>query len=81
MNRLNDGGQAFPKGLDELSGMTIRDYFATHAMRGLIIAQPDWGKDEGSDKQIAYIAYHLAGAMLTERDKLSCASRELGATD
>ncbi len=67
-----DGGPAFPHAdLDDLdhirgmkSGMSLRDYFAAHAMQGLCAADPDLALP--ADK-IADLAYEQADAMLKVR--------------
>lgn len=75
MSGINDGGPAFPisdtyHGIGNIergeSGMTIRDYFASRAMQGLI-AQSD-GTALHSDPEIgALYAYRMADAMLKAR--------------
>jgi len=61
---INDGGSAFPTetlhGQDY--GMTLRDYFAAAALRGLV--------DEGHGlREIADECYLLADAMLERRKR------------
>lgn len=66
MKKLN-GGTAFPvPGLsndESFNGMTLRDYFAAHALQGVMLANfsaPDlWAAD----------AYKIADAMILERAK------------
>lgn len=72
MNKINDGGPAFPnvpegagsRWADWDMGMTLRDYFAGKAMQG-ICAHPDtWGC---RIPEIAEKAYAMADAMLAAR--------------
>lgn len=72
----NTGGNAFPlqkinsPGCSVHYGITIRDYFAAHAMakitsdKGVLI-----GDREAIIQDIAETSYKIADAMLTERDK------------
>jgi hypothetical protein len=76
------GGPAFPVTEWHLNGsthsdwrgMTVRDYFASKAMQGLISC-PDWresaGEDVGMDASdyTASAAYVMADAMLKARQK------------
>ena len=48
--------------------LTLRDYFAAKAMQGLISGTSLWSHDE-DDSGIAECAYHIADAMLKEREK------------
>jgi hypothetical protein len=64
MSTKDDGGAAFP-----VAGMTLRDYFAAHAMQalitGLAAARPDnW---RSSDQWAPAQAYMVADAMLKAR--------------
>jgi hypothetical protein len=53
-------------GLEEdQQGMSLRDYFAGQALTGLI-ANPTNG---GDGKELVYLAYRIADAMLEEREK------------
>lgn len=67
MDKINDGGPAFPVsdlGAHGQFGMTLRDYFAAKAMQG-ICAHPDtWGL---TVPQITERAYLVADAMLRAR--------------
>ena len=76
MSAPNDGGPAFPFGqFSETTGqpingyynpgMSLRDYFASAALQG-ILASPD---TMGSQPSIAGYAYQFADAMLAERAK------------
>ncbi len=47
------------------SGMTLRDYFASKAMNGLI----SMGGNQGTPQECAKYAYEYADAMLEERTK------------
>ncbi len=65
------GGSAFPwngqlnRDLEELSGMTLRDYFAAKAMQALVpgISGDNWENITASQ------AYIMADAMLEARKK------------
>lgn len=76
MNKINDGGPAFPNVPDGAGsrwadwdmGMTLRDYFAAKAMQAQLTAfwametHHGWSHDE-----IAREAYAIADAMLAAR--------------
>lgn len=65
----DDGGPAFPAAATNLtfasSGMTMRDYFAAHAVQAML-SDPNWREDM-SFKDTAYAAYKQADEMLEER--------------
>ena len=66
---INDGGPAFPRtGSDghtqPQSGMTLRDYFAAAALKGML-SDSDGG---GSGSEFAQAAYSCADAMLKARE-------------
>ena len=68
------GGYAFPGEDADFNnrGMTLRDYFAAHAMTALVAERPLSLTSNPSQRaldreQIAYDAYEMAEAMLTER--------------
>jgi hypothetical protein len=86
----NDGGPAFPSldiweqyneakcgysvTSEVTAGMTLRDYFAAHAL-GSILSQKDWaryltndGNDDGNARAAA-VSYALADAMLKAREQ------------
>lgn len=75
MNKLNDGGPAFPHANTRNDGMTLRDYFAAKAMHvfidrlynltkdGMMISNGDTGIAEVA----AYKAYAMADAMIKAR--------------
>lgn len=75
-----DGGPAFPvtPSYDEgvnmaYSGMSLRDYFAAAAMRGILAGEPhspEYEFEDGSAvmEGVAINAYRLADAMLKARD-------------
>lgn len=74
MNKINDGGPAFPEVPGECNvyqgkpGMTLRDYFAAKAMQAFITrVQHDMGAGM-QDKLIARWAYETADAMLRARE-------------
>jgi hypothetical protein len=76
-----DGGPAFPlpvaeiQGIathsgqfgPEMTGMTVRDWFAAKAMAALIMTE-GYASDEDGDF-VARCAYEFADAMLAEREK------------
>lgn len=61
-----DGGLAFPVLSDNyfFTGMSLRDWFAGHALVGLMAGRPD---AECGPKGYANDAYRLADAMLEAR--------------
>jgi hypothetical protein len=65
MTTINDGGPAFPQGDDGSwgTGMTLRDWFATHATDGDIMNILKW--TECTRQKARYIH---ADAMLTARE-------------
>ena len=82
----DDGGNAFPVAdydhqvfqpatgdevKRQLSGMSLRDYFAAKAAQGLISGSMADGStwEKGSDQVIALAAYGVADAMLAARAK------------
>jgi hypothetical protein len=87
MSQKPDGGQAFPRpatgnaggggygvgGVEPHSpGMTLRDWFAGHALTGCIsaTAHPNSaGPGTTSKEDWARLAYEMADAMLAERAK------------
>ena len=75
MNKINNGGSAFPyrDEMSILSGMSLRDYFAAKAIIGFTSATNQDGDWTGWDlaKEIAREAYNIADAMLKERDNTS----------
>lgn len=77
-----DGGPAFPApsvygdenhGHQQLErgelGMSLRDYFAGHAMEGIIACHAYEGTGYPDPEPAARRAYSYADAMLAERDK------------
>jgi hypothetical protein len=58
---------AFPNPhLTDQLGMTLRDYFASDAMKGLL-SDPGWRQYMGFE-ETAHAAYRLADAMLKARE-------------
>lgn len=51
------------------TGMSMRDYFATHAMNGLL-ANPEEFGETSPPEDVADFAYNMANAMLVRREKL-----------
>lgn len=74
MNKINDGGRAFPvwelngQGKPEMTGfgMSLRDYFAAKAMQGLAANPEAW---DMTDEKVAEWAYNAADAMLAAREQ------------
>jgi hypothetical protein len=58
------GGGAFPS--DKSFGMTLRDYFAAHAMQGMLAACVGWSEQEQT--RLAKCSYMMADQMLIERE-------------
>lgn len=80
MSTVNDGGPAFPLLGDGPNapcfneGMTLRDYFAAHALKSLAQASIERGKLGGitlseSCDMCAETCYLLADAMLAAREE------------
>ena len=72
--KKNDGGSVFPLPpySPEFQGMTLRDYFASQAMIGVMQAHMTIAaitKTQISDEIIAELSFKIASAMLRERDK------------
>ena len=68
MTDTNTGGPAFPHGYthSDYSGMTLRDYFAAKAMRGMF---DYWDENPHLDfEHIANCSYDMADAMLKARE-------------
>ena len=67
MSKMEDGGPAFPQNdvggnnSNNDVGMTLRDYFAAHALSGLVANR------ESPEAYVARTAYAYADAMLKER--------------
>lgn len=68
MKNLEYNEKAFPAGLDEVGGMTLRDYFAAKAMSSLILALSEHYRHDW-DELVVRRAYKLADLMLVERNK------------
>lgn len=81
MSGQNDGGPAFPQVYDEmegdfpdafgLGGMSLRDYFAAHALAGVLHSADDHDWNKGvftGASPYAQTAYVIADAMLAERE-------------
>ena len=69
---MSDGGPAFPNitpdmNVDGGPGMSLRDYFAAHALSGWLATASQ--VDELKPEKEAEMAYRLADAMLKEREK------------
>ena len=64
------GGPAFPTigSAHEIPGMSLRDYFAAHALTGVINDLLS-NNDNFTNEAIAKGCYEVADAMLLERDK------------
>jgi hypothetical protein len=68
MNRLGDGGRAFP--CDTTDGMTLRDYFAAKAMQAAVTAWNTKSTDCAAcvASAISEESYEIADAMLIARN-------------
>ena len=64
---MSDEEQAFPDGLLNEYGMTLRDYFAAKAMQSLLRQYPDHLMNSPAN-EVACDAYILADAMLKARE-------------
>ena len=66
----DNGGPAFPENWNgqQVSGMTLRDYFAAKALAGLA-ANPSMisARDSGAISYVVGAAYAVADAMILER--------------
>lgn len=64
---MKNGGPVFPRdhAHDGHNGMTLRDYFATKAMQGLLATDL---KPNVENEDLAEVAYAIADAMLRERE-------------
>ena len=66
---MNTGGPAFPApaGVEHITeqGMTLRDYFASKAMQGILSS---WDKDTCMYAEVSAISYEMADEMLKARD-------------
>jgi len=74
----NGGGPAFPSSnkvrlgdyeTNGHPGMSLRDYFAAHALQGLIVRKLDDLSVVINGDMYANVAYSLADAMIAEREK------------
>lgn len=68
-----DEQQAFPDGLLNQDGMTLRDYFAAKSMQVILQSQYEDGiyvgdDDNDSEQMCARSAYIMADAMLKARE-------------
>lgn len=77
MSSLNDGGPAFPLGIQRTSsgevdrwweqGMSLRDYFAGLAFQSIVLHRERSGRDTYTKQELAAEAYCYADAMLAAR--------------
>lgn len=63
MEKINDGGPAFPADPHAVAGMSLRDYFAAKAMQEMA-----WAEDSRNDLR-ARTCYEIADAMLRAREE------------
>jgi len=69
MSKKDTSGPAFPTSLKNYktvgagSGMTLRDFFAAHALQGLLV-----GEHDPDYVLLADMAYQLANQMMIARD-------------
>lgn len=76
MQKINDGGPAFPADPHAVAGMTLRDYFATKAMQGILADREnvlrfhEIGETElvSPESLTAAAAYQMADAAIKEAD-------------
>lgn len=69
----NDGGPAFPSPTanhDQHGQLSVRDYFATHALASIIVAAKGIGNPVPQPEHLVFAAYDFADMMLKERAKL-----------
>ncbi len=72
MNKINDGGPAFPVQIENncntgMPGMTLRDYFAAKAMAAVWRDIPDDVDRAQALIELGVHAYEMADAMLAAR--------------
>ena len=65
---MNDEQQAFPDGLLNQDGMTLRDYFAAKAMHAFISGWIGCSDYPETDMVVAEHAYSMADVMLKARE-------------
>lgn len=73
---IKTGGPAFPEtspdplgGNAQVSGMTMRDYFAAKAIQGFLASFAGADCRMPTPEQLAHDAYQQADAMIAERSK------------
>lgn len=78
MDKINDGGPAFPNDAaalrKEQEGMRLRDYFAAKAMQGMLADSETRescprGQEDKWTRSFARVCYAFADAMLKARDE------------
>lgn len=69
LNALDAFGTLLPpQGQASYPGMTLRDYFAAHAMQGLLVSpMSDWPETATETRSISIAAYEIADEMLKVR--------------
>lgn len=75
MQKINDGGPAFPRAAGDYTGtrhgnhaqtgLSLRDYFAAKALQGLV----SFGSAQMRADEAADFAYRMADAMLAAREQ------------
>ena len=67
---IDEEQQAFPDGLLNQDGMTLRDYFAAKAMQGLMhnYHPCDFLEHNGLLEDISMASYQMADAMMKARE-------------
>ena len=70
VNMIDEEQQAFPDGLLNQDGMTLRDYFAAKAMQGLMhnYHPCDFLEHNGWLEDISMASYQMADAMMKARE-------------
>lgn len=61
------GGPAFPRGKEETTGLSIRDYFAGQALAGLLANPSTKANDNDAVGAIVAISYEIADVALQTR--------------
>lgn len=68
MEKINDGGPAFPADPHAVAGMSLRDYFAAKAMQAMLTPEESFPQKDDDKAWYAKHAYAMADAMLRARE-------------